>query len=185
MPLEPAGPAIALGPTGLFDVDRPSLHAAAANTARRAVAEKKILMCLVHFHREEFRPIVPVLHLSNGRTSAGRRRLAGTLGFPNRGFRPSTRVRNFTRCQRRTPCAARGRLSARTLHAAQTIPWSERATQALNHFLESGQQDPMLEWIRIHSVRRESLWEGRREKRGSARIRANDDRHAGRRAQGR
>jgi hypothetical protein len=38
---------------------------------------------------------------------------------------------------------------------------AERATQALNHFLESGKQDPALEWVRIDAFPRETLWEGR------------------------
>jgi len=38
---------------------------------------------------------------------------------------------------------------------------AERATQALNHFLESGKQDPTLAWIRIDSFPRETMWEGR------------------------
>jgi hypothetical protein len=37
----------------------------------------------------------------------------------------------------------------------------ERATKALNHFLEHGKQDPALEWIRIDAFPRETLWEGR------------------------
>ena len=36
-----------------------------------------------------------------------------------------------------------------------------RATQALNHFLECGKQDPALEWVRIDGFPRETLWEGR------------------------
>ena len=38
---------------------------------------------------------------------------------------------------------------------------AERAAQALDHFLESGKQDPALEWIRIDGFPREILWEGR------------------------
>jgi len=38
---------------------------------------------------------------------------------------------------------------------------AERATQALNHFLESGKQDPTLAWIRIDSFPRETVWEAR------------------------
>lgn len=38
---------------------------------------------------------------------------------------------------------------------------AERATQALNHFLEFGKQDPALEWVRIDGFPRETLWEGR------------------------
>ncbi|MBI2186094.1 MAG: hypothetical protein HYU37_03090 [Acidobacteria bacterium] len=38
---------------------------------------------------------------------------------------------------------------------------AERATQALNHFLQFGKQDPALEWIRIDGFPRELLWEGR------------------------
>ena len=38
---------------------------------------------------------------------------------------------------------------------------AERATQALNHFLESGKQDPTLAWIRIDRFPRETVWEGR------------------------
>ena len=37
----------------------------------------------------------------------------------------------------------------------------EQATQALNHFLDSGKQDPMLEWVRIDDFPRETVWEGR------------------------
>ena len=36
-----------------------------------------------------------------------------------------------------------------------------QATQALNHFLEHGKQDPVLEWVRIDAFPRETLWEGR------------------------
>jgi len=36
-----------------------------------------------------------------------------------------------------------------------------QATQALNHFLEHGKQDPALEWVRIDAFPRETLWEGR------------------------
>ena len=47
---------------------------------------------------------------------------------------------------------------------------AERATQALEHFLEFGKQDPALEWVRIDGFPRETLWEGRapREARGRA-----------------
>ena len=38
---------------------------------------------------------------------------------------------------------------------------AERATQALNHFLDFGTQDPALEWVRIDGFPRETLWEGR------------------------
>lgn len=38
---------------------------------------------------------------------------------------------------------------------------AERAAQALNHFLESGKQDPTLAWIRIDNFPRETVWEGR------------------------
>lgn len=56
---------------------------------------------------------------------------------------------------------------------------AERATQALNHFLEFGKEDPALEWVRIDSFPRETLWEGRAQREAwSVRIRANDDRHA-------
>jgi hypothetical protein len=37
----------------------------------------------------------------------------------------------------------------------------ERATQALNHFLNSGEQDPLLEWVRIDGFPRETVWQGR------------------------
>lgn len=40
------------------------------------------------------------------------------------------------------------------------VPW-ELATQALNHFLEFGKQEPALEWIRLDGFPRETLWEGR------------------------
>lgn len=40
------------------------------------------------------------------------------------------------------------------------VPW-ELATQALNHFLEFGKQQPALEWIRLDGFPRETLWEGR------------------------
>jgi hypothetical protein len=36
---------------------------------------------------------------------------------------------------------------------------AELATQALNHFLDSGKQDPALEWIRIDTFPRETVWE--------------------------
>jgi len=36
---------------------------------------------------------------------------------------------------------------------------AELATQALNHFLDFGKQDPALEWIRIDAFPRETLWE--------------------------
>jgi hypothetical protein len=38
---------------------------------------------------------------------------------------------------------------------------AELATQALNHFLNVGKQDPTLEWIRIDGFPREIVWEGR------------------------
>jgi hypothetical protein len=38
---------------------------------------------------------------------------------------------------------------------------AEHATQALNHFLQHGRQDPALEWVRIDGFPREALWEGR------------------------
>ena len=38
---------------------------------------------------------------------------------------------------------------------------AERATQALNYFLEYGKQNPALEWVRIDRFPREALWEGR------------------------
>jgi len=38
---------------------------------------------------------------------------------------------------------------------------ADRATQALNHVLEFGRQDPALEWVRIDGFPRETLWEGR------------------------
>ena len=38
---------------------------------------------------------------------------------------------------------------------------AERATQALNHFLESGKQEPTLAWIRIDRFPRETVWDGR------------------------
>ena len=38
---------------------------------------------------------------------------------------------------------------------------AERATEALNHFLEFGKQDPTLAWIRIDSFPRETVWDGR------------------------
>ena len=41
---------------------------------------------------------------------------------------------------------------------------AEQATQALNHFLDHGKQDPALEWIRIDVFPRESLWEGREQR---------------------
>ena len=41
---------------------------------------------------------------------------------------------------------------------------AERATQALNHFLNHGKQDPALEWIRIDGFPRETLWEGREQR---------------------
>ncbi len=41
---------------------------------------------------------------------------------------------------------------------------AERATRALNHFLNHGQQDPTLEWIRIDGFPRETLWEGREQR---------------------
>ena len=37
---------------------------------------------------------------------------------------------------------------------------SELAVQALNHFLEFGEQDPALQWVRIDGFPRETLWEG-------------------------
>ena len=38
---------------------------------------------------------------------------------------------------------------------------AEQATQALNHFLEFGKQDPALEWVRLDGFPRETLWKGR------------------------
>jgi hypothetical protein len=38
---------------------------------------------------------------------------------------------------------------------------AEPATQALNHFLNCGKQDPALEWIRIDAFPCETIWEGR------------------------
>ena len=38
---------------------------------------------------------------------------------------------------------------------------AEHATHALNHFLERGNQDPALEWVRIDGFPRETVWEGR------------------------
>jgi hypothetical protein len=38
---------------------------------------------------------------------------------------------------------------------------AERATQALSHFLEFGNQDQTLEWARIDAFPREIVWEGR------------------------
>jgi hypothetical protein len=38
---------------------------------------------------------------------------------------------------------------------------TERADQALGHFLEFGKQDQTLEWIRIDAFPREIVWEGR------------------------
>lgn len=38
---------------------------------------------------------------------------------------------------------------------------AERAGQALNYFLDSGKQDPSLEWVRIDAFPREVVWEGR------------------------
>ena len=35
------------------------------------------------------------------------------------------------------------------------------ASQALDHFLDSGQQDPELHWVRIDGFPRETIWEGR------------------------
>lgn len=42
---------------------------------------------------------------------------------------------------------------------------AERATQALDHFLDHGKQDPALEWITIDGFPRETLWEGREQRR--------------------
>ena len=44
-----------------------------------------------------------------------------------------------------------------------------QATQALNHFLESGKQDPALEWVRIDGFPRETLWEWRAQREASER----------------
>lgn len=41
---------------------------------------------------------------------------------------------------------------------------AEHATQALNHFLDHGKQDPTLEWVRIDGFPRETLWEGREQR---------------------
>jgi hypothetical protein len=38
---------------------------------------------------------------------------------------------------------------------------AERATQALNHFLQFGKQDPALEWIRLDAFPRETVWDDR------------------------
>lgn len=38
---------------------------------------------------------------------------------------------------------------------------AERATQALNHFLQFGTQDPALEWIRLDAFPREIVWDDR------------------------
>src|SRR5688572_13152989 len=81
MPIEPACPAVALGPTGLFDADSPPLQAAAAIIARSAVAEKKILMCLVHFHWKEFGSIVSVFDGATAVPALVARRLAGISRF--------------------------------------------------------------------------------------------------------
>jgi hypothetical protein len=48
---------------------------------------------------------------------------------------------------------------------------AEHATQALNHFLGHGKQDPALKWIRIDSFPRETLWEGREQLRAIGRPR--------------
>ena len=37
----------------------------------------------------------------------------------------------------------------------------EQATQALNHFLDCGKQDPTLDWVRIDGFPRETLWDSR------------------------
>ena len=37
----------------------------------------------------------------------------------------------------------------------------EQASQAMNYFLDSGRQDPTLEWARIDGFPREIVWEGR------------------------
>jgi hypothetical protein len=41
---------------------------------------------------------------------------------------------------------------------------AELATQALNHFLDYGKQDPALEWSRIDGFPRETVWEGREQR---------------------
>lgn len=38
---------------------------------------------------------------------------------------------------------------------------AECASQALNHFLESGKQDPTLDWVRIDAFPRETVWDDR------------------------
>jgi hypothetical protein len=38
---------------------------------------------------------------------------------------------------------------------------AERATQALNHFLQFGTQDPALEWISLDAFPREIVWDDR------------------------
>lgn len=38
---------------------------------------------------------------------------------------------------------------------------AELATQALNHFLNFGKQDPALKWVRIDAFPRETVWDGR------------------------
>lgn len=38
---------------------------------------------------------------------------------------------------------------------------TDLATQALNHFLNFGKQDPALEWIRIDAFPRETVWDDR------------------------
>lgn len=46
---------------------------------------------------------------------------------------------------------------------------AEHATQALNHFLEHGKQDPALEWVRIDAFPRETLWGGRAQRKARER----------------
>ena len=41
---------------------------------------------------------------------------------------------------------------------------AERAAQALNQLLDSGTQDPALEWIRLDGFPRETLWENREQR---------------------
>ena len=48
---------------------------------------------------------------------------------------------------------------------------AEPATQALNHFLDFGKQDPALEWVRIDVFPRETVWDDRKGR--EARERAN------------
>ncbi|MBI3049681.1 MAG: hypothetical protein HYY76_15360 [Acidobacteria bacterium] len=41
---------------------------------------------------------------------------------------------------------------------------AELATEALNHFLDYGKQDPALEWVRIDGFPRKIVWEGREQR---------------------